>query len=77
MFRDGGKELVKWHIETATKNGVEIWWNAPALQLVKDEERQDVVGVDIMRNGKVQRIRATGGVILACGGFRADPALRA
>jgi len=77
MFRGGGKELVKWHVETAKKNGVEIWWSTPAVQLISDEESGTVLGVEVLKDGRKQRIQARGGVILACGGFSADPALRA
>ncbi|KAK5075668.1 hypothetical protein LTR70_010072 [Exophiala xenobiotica] len=77
MFRGGGKELVKWHVETAKKNGVEVWWSTPALQLISDEESGRVLGVEVLKDGRKQRIQAEGGVVLACGGFSADPALRA
>lgn len=77
MFRGGGKELVKWHVETAKKNGVEVWWHTPALDLISDHESGRVLGLEVIRDGLRHRIQATGGVILACGGFSADPALRA
>ena len=75
MFQGGGKGLVDWHVATAKRNKVEIWWQAPAVRLLCANEA--VVGVEIIRAGKRQKIKATGGVILACGGFEADPALRA
>lgn len=77
VFGGGGKELVKWHVETARKNGVEVWWDTPAVGLIADEESGRVLGVEVLQNGRKQRLQATGGVILACGGFSADPALRA
>lgn len=77
MFRGGGKELVKWHVELAKKNGVEVWWETPAVGLVSDEENGRVLGLEVLKDGKKYRIQASAGVILACGGFSADPALRA
>lgn len=77
MFRGGGKELVKWHVETARRNGVDIWWSTPAVQLLTQDDKGDIMGLQVLRNNEIHNIRATRGVILACGGFQADPSLRA
>lgn len=77
MFSGGGKGLVKWHIETAKKNGVDVWWHCPALKLISNDDTGAVVGIEVLKNGARHRVRAKKGVILACGGFSANPKLRA
>ncbi|MDE3203774.1 MAG: FAD-dependent oxidoreductase [Acidobacteriota bacterium] len=55
--------------------GVEVWLSAPVKSLVAADGR--VVGVEVERNGRNQRVEARRGVILATGGFDHDPELRA
>lgn len=55
--------------------GVELWLSAPVTSLVDAEGR--VLGVEVERDGRVLRIEARSGVILATGGFDHDPELRA
>ncbi|MBB4688331.1 FAD-dependent oxidoreductase [Amycolatopsis jiangsuensis] len=54
----------------------DVWFTAHADELVVDE-RGRVSGAVVHRRGAVSRIRARRGVVLACGGFAANPALRA
>ncbi|MEV7042709.1 FAD-dependent oxidoreductase [Amycolatopsis sp. NPDC051061] len=54
----------------------EVWFTAHADELVVDE-RGRVEGAVLHRRGVVSRVRARRGVVLACGGFAANPALRA
>ncbi|KAF2733848.1 FAD/NAD(P)-binding domain-containing protein [Polyplosphaeria fusca] len=72
-----GKELYQWHTDLARKHGVRIYYSCPAIELITDPSTVDVLGVRVLKDGKYKRIGATGGVILACGGFQASPALRA
>lgn len=79
MFLGGGKALVDWHLDTAKKHGVDIWWETPAIGLILDETVKygSVIGIEVLRNGRRLSIGAAGGVILACGGFQSDPGMRA
>ncbi len=62
-----GNALVGRLIERATKSGIELWNNAPAVQPLLENGR--VVGMAINRDGREVRVRAKQGVILASGGF--------
>ncbi|KEF61376.1 uncharacterized protein A1O9_02942 [Exophiala aquamarina CBS 119918] len=80
-FLGGGKALVDWHVDLAKRNGVQIFWETPATSLVVDDgsgnSMGDVVGLEVVQGGQRRRFRAHGGIVLACGGFQASPALRA
>jgi 3-oxosteroid 1-dehydrogenase len=54
--------------------GVPVWLSTPMTGLRTDGDR--VVGVDILRDGQPQTIHATGGVILAAGGFEHNERMR-
>ncbi|KAL9107518.1 MAG: hypothetical protein Q9227_007620 [Pyrenula ochraceoflavens] len=71
-----GKELFRWHTENAEKHGVDIWWATPVTRLITDEETGKVLGAEVIHEKKKKRIKANGGVIMACGGFEANPAMR-
>jgi succinate dehydrogenase/fumarate reductase flavoprotein subunit len=73
---DQGKGLYKWHCDLARSHGVDIWYEAPATELITDEFTGDVIGVKIYKDGRYQTVQTVGGVILACGGFQASPELR-
>ncbi len=72
----GGKALFDWHTRIAQEHGVTIYWSAPATNLIFDPDTMSVQGVEIMRDGRKRRIGARGGVVLATGGFSANPAMR-
>ncbi|KAH9890747.1 FAD/NAD-P-binding domain-containing protein [Xylariomycetidae sp. FL2044] len=72
----GGKELFELHLEMAKKHGVTTRYNCPATELITDPITNEVKGVKVFFDDKFQTIGARGGVILACGGFQASPALR-
>lgn len=55
-------------------HGVPLWLNSPLEELVVDGGR--VVGVRVSREGRPVTIRAARGVMLAGGGFEANPAWR-
>ena len=75
-FLGGGKNLFNWHVETAQKHGVEIRWSTPAINLVQDPMTGRILGVEIIQGGRRKRIGARGGVVLATGGFSANPSMR-
>ncbi|MFF0559388.1 FAD-dependent oxidoreductase [Streptomyces sp. NPDC004266] len=54
--------------------GADLWLSAPLTGLVEEDGR--VTGVRITRDGRELGIRATGGVVLASGGFSHDQRLR-
>ncbi|MFC4270714.1 FAD-dependent oxidoreductase [Sneathiella chungangensis] len=69
----GGPGLVDALIGSATKRGVEVWYEARALELVTDGVA--VTGVKIRRKGKIEEVAAKS-VILAAGGFQANTEMR-
>jgi succinate dehydrogenase/fumarate reductase flavoprotein subunit len=56
------------------ERGIPVALDAPLVELVTDDGR--VIGAIVERGGERRRIIARGGVILASGGFEADPELR-
>ncbi|MEV6836981.1 FAD-dependent oxidoreductase [Streptomyces sp. NPDC051133] len=54
--------------------GGELWLSAPLTELVQDGGR--CVGVRVTRDGRQLAVRATGGVVLAAGGFSHNQRLR-
>ncbi len=77
MFLGGGKSLYKWHCDVARKNNVDVWYGCPAVDLITDDTAGNVIGVKVIKDGKYERLRAIGGVVLSCGGFQASSAMRA
>lgn len=69
----GGPGLVQSLTDTALKKGVEIFYATRAVSLLYDDER--VLGVKAKRGGKAFEYRARA-VVLACGGFEANPEWR-
>jgi tricarballylate dehydrogenase len=70
----GGPGLIEAEHRAASASGVNICYGARATSLVLDQD--GVRGVQVRVAGDVLTIRA-GAVVLACGGFQADPAWRA
>lgn len=50
-------------------DNVKVWLASPARHLVQDAQTKTVTGVIIEHEGSELRVQATGGVVLACGGF--------
>ena len=70
----GGPGLVESLTSAAKKNGIEIWYGARATSLVADDD--GVHGVRVKYQGKTREIRSRS-VVLAAGGFQANPEWRA
>ena len=70
----GGAGLVQYLDVAAKKNGIDIHYETRVLSLIYDGER--VSGVRARKNGKGTEFRAKS-VVLACGGFEANPEMRA
>jgi tricarballylate dehydrogenase len=70
----GGPGLVESLTNAARKNGIELWYAARVVDLIRDDE--GVKGVRVKRSGKTVEVRAKS-VVLAAGGFQANPEWRA
>jgi succinate dehydrogenase/fumarate reductase flavoprotein subunit len=73
---EGGKGLIVDHRRAARKYGIEVFFETAATSLVKDNVTGAVTGVGVEYNGKPAVIQAKA-VILAAGGFEANPRMRA
>jgi tricarballylate dehydrogenase len=69
----GGSGLVQFLDRAVEKAGIDVVYHARAKSLVMDGER--VAGVVVNREGRTVRYEA-GAVVLACGGFEANPEMR-
>jgi tricarballylate dehydrogenase len=70
----GGPGLVEALTGAAKKSGIDIWYTARATALIHDDT--GVSGVRVKRSGKSVEVHA-GAVVLAGGGFQANPEWRA
>jgi tricarballylate dehydrogenase len=70
----GGPGLVESLTNAAKKNGIELWYSARATGLIADDD--GVKGVRVKKGGKTVEVRAKS-VVLAAGGFQANPEWRA
>jgi tricarballylate dehydrogenase len=69
----GGAGLVQYLDATAKKSGIEVFYDTRAASLIYDGER--VLGVRVQQKGKPLELHASA-VVLACGGFEANPEWR-
>src|SRR3954465_1777646 len=69
----GGPGLVESLARAAKKNGIEIWYQARAVSLLADDD--GVHGVKIRHRGKTTEVKSKA-VVLAAGGFQANPEWR-
>ncbi|EOA86249.1 hypothetical protein ACJQWK_11794 [Exserohilum turcicum] len=74
MTQDGGKGLIADHQAAARRHGVEVYYSVPAKHLVTSSSGA-VAGVVVECDGVDARIAASA-VILAAGGFEANPRMR-
>lgn len=70
-----GNALMARFLRTALAAGVEIWRNAPAVRLRAENGR--VTGIVVQREGRTVEVSTRCGVVLASGGFSANPIMRA
>ena len=75
-YLTGGAGLVGRLKYSLEKRGVPVWRSTPMTGLIQDEDGQ-VVGVRARKDGRDITIRATGGVVIASGGFEHSAELRA
>ena len=69
----GGPGLVEGLTQAARKNGIEIWYQARATRLLLDDS--GITGIELKLKGKSKTLK-TKAVVLAAGGFQADPEWR-
>jgi tricarballylate dehydrogenase len=69
----GGAGLVQYLDKAAAKAGIEVLYDTRVAALIYDGER--VLGVRAQQKGKSVELRAKS-VVLACGGFEANPEMR-
>jgi len=69
----GGPGLVESLTAIAKKNGIDLWFNSRALDLIYDDS--GIKGVRVRKEGKTLEVKAKA-VVLAAGGFQADPEQR-
>lgn len=49
-------------------DSIEVWYGTPGKHLIQDKDGK-VIGCKIIKDGKVLKIKANGGVVMAMGGF--------
>jgi succinate dehydrogenase/fumarate reductase flavoprotein subunit len=69
-----GNALIASLATSAFARGIPLWLNSPIVELVSEAGR--IVGAIVERDGRRQRIEAHRGVVLACGGFPGNEALK-
>ena len=73
---DGGKGLIQDHLDAARRHGVTVLYSTPLTGLVRDHQSGAVIAAVVQHSGK-QTLIKTKAVILAAGGFEANPRMRA
>ena len=71
----GGQALVAGLLTAARKAGVQMWNQAPMLELVQDASGR-VVGVLLEKDGQRMQVQARRGVLLGAGGFERNQEMR-
>lgn len=71
-----GNALIGRCLLSIWKRQIPLWRHTALLDLIRDEQGA-VIGLTASKDGKILRLRARRGVILATGGFSANPQLRA
>lgn len=71
----GGQALVAGLLTAARKAGVQMWNQAPMLELVQDASGR-VVGVLLEKDGQRMHVQARRGVLLGAGGFERNQEMR-
>lgn len=55
--------------QVVDNEAIDLWFEAPATDLIRDPESGVVIGVTAQVDGRRINIRARNGVVMACGGF--------
>ena len=71
--RDGRGRLYDVLAAAVRSKGAEVRLDTPGRELVQDKQTGEILGVVAGREGETLRVRARRGVVLATGGFEANP----
>lgn len=71
-----GPKLFKVVHDNVARRGIEVRLATPALRLIAGPGTREVRGVRVAENGTERAIAARRGVVLACGGFEANTAMK-
>ncbi len=69
-----GSALIGRLRKSMENDAIPLWLNTVAKTFLEESGR--IVGVEVERDGKIQKIRVEKGVLLACGGFAHNAAMR-
>jgi succinate dehydrogenase/fumarate reductase flavoprotein subunit len=75
IHRAAGVRLFKVIEDNITLRGVRVRLSTPAKRLIQGDGRE-IIGVQAEHEGRAFNIKARRAVVLACGGFEADPELQ-
>lgn len=73
VYPTRGDQLFAFLDGQATRRGIDLRFNTPAKRLIQDPITREILGVVAEHNGQSINIKARHGVVLACGGFQANP----
>lgn len=71
--REGGKGLIASHRAAQKEAGIQVWFDTPAVELIREDDA--ITGVVVRRSGTLLRLHAPA-VVLASGGYEASRELR-
>ncbi|KAB8226853.1 uncharacterized protein BDW43DRAFT_318421 [Aspergillus alliaceus] len=74
--QDGGKGLVQDHLQASRSLGIDVFFSTAAEKLITDPVTRAVTSVVVVHRGRTKEIQ-TNAVVLAAGGFEANPRMRA
>ncbi|KAF7585929.1 hypothetical protein BBP40_009848 [Aspergillus hancockii] len=74
--QNGGKGLIQSHLRTAQNLGIDVFFSTALVKLLADPYTQAITSAMVVHNGKQTQI-LTKAIILAAGGFEANPRMRA
>ncbi|MEG2212222.1 MAG: FAD-binding protein [Raoultibacter sp.] len=72
LMRAGLWKFLKKNV-VSRKEKIDCWYESPGKSLIQDPETQAIVGVQVEHDGKLVNIAAKNGVVMALGGFEANP----
>lgn len=65
-------KLLRKHVKDRADK-IDLWLESPAVHLIQDPFSKAILGVEVSKKGEQVFVRATNGVILACGSYEANP----
>ncbi|KAF2108428.1 hypothetical protein BDV96DRAFT_652991 [Lophiotrema nucula] len=73
---EGGKGLIKDYQAAARQHGVDVYYSTPAKRIITDKRTGAIAGL-VVESNDINSFIATNAIILAAGGFKANPQARA